>query len=66
MLSICLASGRTSNVYVVTFRGICRYNGCAFFTFYFVVPLQALAAIGIEAPYNKPRDLPILLICTWP
>ena len=26
MLSICLASGRTSNVYVVTFRGICRYR----------------------------------------
>ena len=25
MLSICLVSSRTSNVYVVTFRGICRY-----------------------------------------
>ena len=26
MLSICLVSSRTSNVYVVTFRGICRYT----------------------------------------
>ena len=26
MLSICLVRSRTSNVYVVTFRGICRYK----------------------------------------
>ena len=29
MLSICLVSSRTSNVYVVTFRGICRYKYAA-------------------------------------